>query len=251
MPTPSQYIPEFIQALQEEIDALKKGKGGSVVKIFDGRLLREASGYFIYLFHLENFLMALDDTPAEIEIDGKRSQCQVVSVQGLEVQVALEKDHGQNVAEARLQTSLWFLLESLRKKFEEEKNNPGDRFGLSEKLFAGVSNLIAQQQIPHYAQSTSPPNPSQEKAINVSFSRSLAVIWVRREPARPRPLPKPSRHTSMPGAACCWSPMPIRRWTRRWRTWRNTYPLALSTRRESWSALASAIKPACRKNIPW
>jgi hypothetical protein len=170
-------ISEFVQALQEEIDALKKGKGGSIVKVFNGRLLRESSGYFIYLFHLENFLAAIDGTPAEIEIDGERSQCSVIAVHGLEVQIALERDYGQNIAEARLQTNLWFLLELLRKKFEELKSNPGDRFGLSERLFNGISNIVVQQEAPAYAPSTSQPNESQEKAIRASFSRSLAVIW--------------------------------------------------------------------------
>jgi KaiC/GvpD/RAD55 family RecA-like ATPase len=177
MLTSTQCIQEFIQALQEEIDALKKGKGGSIVKVFNGRLLRESSGYFIYLFHLENFLAAIDDTPAEIEIDGKKSQCSVMAVHGLDVQIALERDYGQNIAEARLQTNLWFLLESLRKKFEEMKSNPGDRLGLSEKLFNGISNIIVQQAAPVFAPSTTPPNESQDRAIGESFSRSLAVIW--------------------------------------------------------------------------
>jgi hypothetical protein len=44
----TKLIPEFIQALQQEIDALKRGKGGSVVKVFNGRLIRKTSGLFIY-----------------------------------------------------------------------------------------------------------------------------------------------------------------------------------------------------------
>jgi hypothetical protein len=82
-------------------------------------------GRFTYLFNLENFLAAIDDTPAEIEIAGERSQCSVMAVHGLEVQIALERDYGHDIAEARLQTNMWFLLESLRKKFEDLKSNPG------------------------------------------------------------------------------------------------------------------------------
>jgi len=102
MITSVQLIPEFIRALQQEIDTLKKGKGGSTVRVFNGRLFRETSGLFIYLFHLENFLAIIDDTPAEIEIEGKRYSCQIVSVQGLEVQIAIEKNLGQTIAGAKI-----------------------------------------------------------------------------------------------------------------------------------------------------
>jgi hypothetical protein len=68
----SPLIGEFIQALDEEIEAIKKGKGGSVVKVFNGRFLREISGLFVYVFNLENFLAVLDDSPAEIDIRGTR-----------------------------------------------------------------------------------------------------------------------------------------------------------------------------------
>jgi len=108
------------------------------VRVFNGRFLRETSGLFIYLFHLENFLAVIDDTPAEIEIEGKRYSCQIVSVQGLEVQIATEKNLGQAVAEAKIQTNLWFLLELLRKKFEESISSVSGKFKMSEKLFNGL-----------------------------------------------------------------------------------------------------------------
>ncbi|OPX93692.1 MAG: RecBCD enzyme subunit RecD [Pelotomaculum sp. PtaB.Bin104] len=177
MMTPTQLIPEFIQALQKEIDALKRGKGGSIVKVFNGRLIRETSGLFIYLFHLENFLAAIDDTPAEIVVGGKRYQCQIVFVQGMEVQIALEKNIGQAIAEAKIQTNLWFLLELLRKKFEESIPSASDKFKNSEQLFAGTSTAISQREAPKYALSHNPPNEAQEKAIAASFYNSLAVIW--------------------------------------------------------------------------
>ncbi len=173
----SQLIPEFVQALQKEIDALKKGKGGSTVKVFNGRLLRATSGLFIYLFHLENFLAAIDDTPAEIEVSGRRYSCQIISVQGMEVQIALEKKLGQAIAEAKIQTNLWFLLELLRKKFEESVPSAGDKFKMSEQLFAGTSNYNDSKSAPKYDFSQAPPNASQKDAINASFIKSLAIIW--------------------------------------------------------------------------
>jgi len=179
MVTYKQLIPEFIQALQQEIDALKKGKGGSIVKVFNGRLLRETSGIFVYVFHLENFLVAVDDTPAEIEVNGSRYQCQIVSVQGMEVQIALERNLGQYIAEAKIQTNLWFLMELLRKKYEESLSTASSKFKMSEALFAGTAvDLKDNKEAPQYRHlQEEPPNPSQKKAIAASFSKSLAIIW--------------------------------------------------------------------------
>jgi len=170
-------ISEFIKALQREIDALKQGKGGNIVKLFNGRFVRKTADLFVYIFHLENFLAAIDDTPAEIEVNGNRYSCQIISVKGLEVELAVEHNLGQYVAEAKVQTNMWFLLELLRKKFEE--SSPSDeRFQLSEKLFAGTVSSDKDKYIqPQYTVSDKTPNPSQEKAISSSFNEKLSVIW--------------------------------------------------------------------------
>ncbi|HUT85058.1 MAG TPA: hypothetical protein VMX95_10440, partial [Thermodesulfobacteriota bacterium] len=88
-------IQEFILALDEEIEAIKRGKGGNIVKIFNGRFLREMSGLFVYIFNLENFLAVLDDSPAEIEIRNNRYPAQVLITQGLEVEIGIEHFCGQ------------------------------------------------------------------------------------------------------------------------------------------------------------
>jgi len=36
-------VREFISALDEEIDAIKRGKGGNVIRIFNGRFIRKIS----------------------------------------------------------------------------------------------------------------------------------------------------------------------------------------------------------------
>ncbi len=170
-------ISEFIKALQKEIDALKQGKGGNIVKLFNGRFVRRTADLFVYIFHLENFLAAIDDTPAEIEVKASRYSCQIISVKGLEVELAVEHDLGQYVGEAKVQTNMWFLLELLRKKFEE--SSPFDeRFILSEKLFTGTVSADKDNYIqPQYTVSDKAPNPSQEKAISSSFNEKLSIIW--------------------------------------------------------------------------
>ena len=175
MLTSSQIMSEFIQALQEEVKALKSSRIASSVMVFNGQLYRKYSELYIYLFHLENFLAVVDDTPAEIEIDGQKYHCQIVSVQGLQVEIALEKDFGEAIAEARIYTNSWFLLELLRKKYEEALKR-GEKFRTSEQLFAGASRVISSGQEPRFSPSIQ-LNDSQKKAVFASFSRSLAIIW--------------------------------------------------------------------------
>ncbi len=171
-------VQEFIQALEEEISAIKKGKGGSIVKVFDGRFLTETAGFFVYMFHLENVLVVLDDTPAEIEIAGRNYRCQVVSVQGLDVQIGIEEFVGRYVAEGKLQTNLWYLLDLLRKKYEESLPIADKVFAFGEKLFSGkAESLEATPAGPEYGRVKHPPNRSQEQAIQACFSKSLAIIW--------------------------------------------------------------------------
>ncbi len=73
-------ISDFISALDSEIVELKKGSGGSTVSVYNGEFVRESGNLFIYQFSLENILITMDDTPAEIEINGRNHRCYVVTV---------------------------------------------------------------------------------------------------------------------------------------------------------------------------
>ena len=116
----SQVVHEFIQALKQEIEALKKRRGGNTVRALNGRFLRETGGMWFHHFQLESILAILDDTPGEIEFNGRRYKCQVVSAKSLEVYLALEKNFGPQNPEAVIQqTNLCFLLELLCNKFED------------------------------------------------------------------------------------------------------------------------------------
>ncbi len=177
---PSHIIQEFIKALDEEIEAIKRGGGGSIVTVFNGRFLREISGIYVYLFNLENFLTVLDESPAEIEVRGKRYPAHVLLTQGLEVEIGIEQNLGQFIPQARLQTNLWYLLELLKKKYIECRDGSSKpNFQLSEVIFSGQGAIPKK---PHkseinYSPFPHPPNPSQQQAIEASFSSQLSIIW--------------------------------------------------------------------------
>lgn len=169
-------IDEFVLALNEEIAALKKGKGGTNVRVFNGQLVKQLPGMYIYRFHLENFLVAMDDTPGEIIVNGRRLNCQVITVQGLEVEVSIDQHLGQSISEAILQTNLWFLLELLAKKLTENKNGLSNST-LAANMMTGLAREIGCDSTIAYSNSAWPLNEKQKEAIVASYSRSLAIIW--------------------------------------------------------------------------
>jgi len=175
-----QLVTEFIMALDEEIKAIKAGKGGSVVRVFDGQFIRESSGIFVYSFMLENFIATIDDAPVEVQVGGSRYQGQIIQTQGLEVIIGVEHDFGPSIPEARLITNLYFLHEMLKKKFESVRNGQasGD-FALADLVFEGNSlGSLGSATLPTLEpHAKSNPNASQLKAIKISQELPLTLVW--------------------------------------------------------------------------
>lgn len=180
MPPSKELIAEFITALDQEIEAIKAGKGGSVVRVFDGRFIRERSGIFVYSFMLENFIATIDDAPVEVQVKGSRYQGQIIQTQGLEVIIGVEHNLGPSIPEARLITNLYFLHEMLKKKFEAVHNDElsGD-FTLANLVFESKAlnppRSVALPPLEPHPKKI--PNDSQLKAIKVSQGLPLTLVW--------------------------------------------------------------------------
>jgi hypothetical protein len=177
-----------MQALAEEIEAIKKGRGGSIITIRDGVFLRREGPLFVYIFATESPLIVMDDAPAEVQIGGQKVAGQIISVQGSEVAVGIEADFGKRIAEARLITNLWYLLEALRKRYEEVLN--GQRTldtHLAQRLFgimpANVRTDSGELNLPA---SPSSLNDEQVSAIRAACGGDVHFIWVHPAPVRLR-----------------------------------------------------------------
>lgn len=57
-------IREFVQALAEEIEAIKKGKG-SIITVYDGSFVRCEGPFFVYCFTTESPLVVMEDADAK------------------------------------------------------------------------------------------------------------------------------------------------------------------------------------------
>jgi superfamily I DNA and/or RNA helicase len=171
-------INEFIEALNQEIDTLKKGKGGNTVTVYNGELIRKTLDLSIYQFTLENFLIILDDTPANIEINGNDYECDIISVNGQQIQVSIKYNLNDRISVAKIKTNTWYLLERLKKKYEENLTNL-TRFQNSNELFKGTNSKIDGGKFdPSYSINFEfPPNPSQHKAVESSINDFVSIIW--------------------------------------------------------------------------
>lgn len=171
-------INEFVDALSIEIDALKKGKGGNIITVYNGELIRRTLDLFIYQFTLENFLIALDDTPANIEVSGTTYDCNIISVTGQQVQISIEQKLAERIPVAKITTNTWYLLDLLKKKYLANINTQS-RFENSNKLFQDQNSKIdGGNFIPSYTlNGKDDPNPYQHKAIESSINDFISIIW--------------------------------------------------------------------------
>jgi hypothetical protein len=134
-------IREFVQALAEEIEAIKKGKGGSIITVYDGLFVRREGPFFVYKFTTESPLVVMEDADAKVKVGDIECNGQIISVHGSEVAVAIERDFGPTIPEAKLSTDRSALLEALRKRFAEVLS--GQR-SLDTRLRADATIFIAQ-----------------------------------------------------------------------------------------------------------
>lgn len=178
-PSEQTRIKEFIQALTDEIETIKRGGGGSIVTVFKGRFLRKDGPLFIYVFSAESVLTVMDEAPTEVEVDGHRFKGQIVSVQGTEVAIGIEHDFGPHIEEARLITDLWNLLQALKDRFEQVLS--GQRAfstGLPQKLFGTVAGTIETYQGPlDLPLAKYNPNDDQKEAVRKALGSEVSFIW--------------------------------------------------------------------------
>ncbi|HMR67207.1 MAG TPA: AAA domain-containing protein [Anaerolineae bacterium] len=109
------YYPEFIRAIDDEIQALRT-KGGQKTYLSDGRYLGVRDGAYIYSFTADTELKFPDETPVDLEYQRRKYEGKILSIDGFDIVLALQDFLGDNIATAILYTEPWFLLEALKER---------------------------------------------------------------------------------------------------------------------------------------
>ena len=175
------FLQGFIKALEEEIDAAQRGKGGSVIKVTNGKFLRQEANIFIYSFQLESFLYTVDDAPIELMVGSVRYTGQIVQNQDQEVIIGIESNLGNAIPEAKIVNKLSFLLENLKKKLKEAYDT-GEylKFDLANFIFEGkIVDIVKDIPIPKAEESSKENNlnPSQIEAVRVANGLPLSLVF--------------------------------------------------------------------------
>lgn len=174
-------IVNFITALRDEIEAIKSGKGGSVVKVSNGKFIRQESKLFIYSFTLESFLYTIDDAPIELRVDGSSHKGQIIQIQDQEVILGIEVNLGGSISEAKIINDLSFLLEKLQDKLKASLETKAyNDFNLANFVFKGeASRIPSKSPALSFEESNKKNNlnESQLEAVKATQVLPLTYVW--------------------------------------------------------------------------
>ena len=162
----------------DEVDHLKKGKGGRTFHVENGEKVYSTKNLNIYRFKTEVSLK--DDLPITAKINSKHINGQIVSSDPEGINIALEIDQGETIPRATINYSAYKLLENLLSKLEKARtgtiplNIEGAMklFGFLEPDFLLESVKCSQEIADGYN-----PNVEQQIAIQNSLTQEVTFIW--------------------------------------------------------------------------
>lgn len=153
-------------AVAAEIEAEKNSRN-SEVTVFNGCRTAIAAGSYLYAFEVQDYLSIVPGSPIRVKAgpEGRWQSGTVLACENLTVDLSLSEDIGQNVPEARLDTSAWQLLEKLNERLESI--TPQNRLALE---LIGGSSLATRRDIHEVKR-------GQEAAIAAALRNDVTVIW--------------------------------------------------------------------------
>ncbi|MDF2858382.1 MAG: putative helicase [Neobacillus sp.] len=125
MTTTLMYIKEWQQALQNEIQHLKK-YGSNKFIVRNGRLLSD-DGFFTYFFDTPISVKIPVGSTIRLEWGGLKQSGRVLSSEGKSVILSFDQSFGDLIPEAYLFHDPWELLEQLIERFDDVKKNKQKR----------------------------------------------------------------------------------------------------------------------------
>ncbi|MFK2826017.1 AAA domain-containing protein [Bacillus sp. B190/17] len=145
MTTTKTYIKEWQQALQQEIDHLKKF-GGSRYSVKNGRLLSN-DGPYSYYFDTAISLRIPVGSSIKLEWGTMKSSGKVLSSEGRGIILALEKNFGDLIPDAYLLHDPWELLEQLIERLDEIKKSKRKRLRVKRLMNPSMETKHPEEKI--------------------------------------------------------------------------------------------------------
>ncbi|HHV78458.1 MAG TPA: hypothetical protein GXX40_02375 [Firmicutes bacterium] len=174
---------EMIQALTDEINAIKKGKGNREVPVENGIRSGCSVGRYLYTLTAAFELTVPDDTPAQLRVADTTYDVTVVTVEGFEVTLAVPEDLGTRVPFGSLNTSPYWLLDLLRTRLAETLSGKlRTNKGMALRLF----NQLPNESIPPPPPGPPPEfaqidglssDPEKRSAVVKALLQAITFVW--------------------------------------------------------------------------
>ena len=163
--TINDFCMQYIPAINREIYFLSKN-GGKRYKVFDGELVSDKNGQFIYLFETDDELHFPNETAIRIFLgsgiyDGKILYCEEFTIT-----IEVRKDLGKNITLMEFTAEPWFLLQKLNARLNDITLHPND---IVKKLMVCGDDVIDQSK------HTCKGGP--DNAIYMSQHQPITFIW--------------------------------------------------------------------------
>ncbi len=171
---------EFKTALIEEIEHIKKSGGNVKIFLFDGKLISVQGNRFIYEFVTETPIELNDDTPIAIRYNDETLKGNIITIDGVKVQLELEKNLGEKVPQVILTTSTYFLLEILYEKILKiNSKQPPPNIEMAMKVFGFQKSSIGEdnQFLTDFNKIEFSISEEQKRALAKSLGNEVTFVW--------------------------------------------------------------------------
>lgn len=174
----SYYLENMTVALNDEIEALKSGSGGTKINLIEGQFMYKTLDKYIYRFIVESEFAVIEDTPGQLVIPGRDEKNSIdvviVSIEANELMLATEVNLGNYISEGILITTPYYLLEKLVKRLQEIKDK---KLEINKKLVLDVFNGTSPEKINNTVYTSTDLNEQQNSALTSALQNNITYIW--------------------------------------------------------------------------
>lgn len=164
----------MIEALRLEVNEQKKIQSGQRFKLKNGKFLQQIANGFIYEFYSQKKIIAMEDSPAILEIEGYSEKCEIISISSKSIQLIFQKKLSRNLLNSLLVIENWYLLDILKKRLKEDSkptvySKSMDLFNFNKKRIELKTNK--------YTKTNLELNESQINANESTFKSNINIVW--------------------------------------------------------------------------
>ena len=178
---------EIIEAIDDEIEAVARGAGGSI-DVSEGRRLHRGIDGSLYTFRSELDMPLPPETPITLHASGSRYRGMLVAVDDFDVLAYLRDDAGDRVGSATISSEPAFILDKLRERLtglavEDPRAlavGPASALVHADLGFAGFAWDEAEEAGGELARLEDPgltPNHAQMRAMARAAGNNLHFVW--------------------------------------------------------------------------